>query len=77
VRRRKDEIRQNYIYFGDTTKTDVIQTIEGELFWIHSGDLLNRKYTKAYASMLEHYLSRSQDDRAVYVGVASNDDGNL
>jgi len=33
TRRNKDEIRQSYIYFGETSRTDVIQTDEGTLFW--------------------------------------------
>ena len=77
TRRNRDEIRQSYIYFGETEQTDVIETDEGELFWIAHGDLLKREYTKTFAAMLEHYINRNQDDRAVYVGVAENDGGNL
>jgi len=77
TRRSKDEIRQNYIYFGETSQTDVKQTDEGVLFWISENDLLNREYTKTFAAMLEHYKKRSCNDRAVYVGVAENDNGNL
>lgn len=77
TRRSKDEIRQNYIYFGETAISDVIQTDEGVLFWIPSDELSERKYTVTYAAMLEHYKKRSQNDRAVYVGVAENDNGKL
>jgi 8-oxo-dGTP diphosphatase len=77
LRRSKDEIRQNYIYFGETTQTDIIQTTEGKLFWIDEKELLNREYTKVFTTMLEHYIIRNSNDRAVYVGVADNDDGVL
>ena len=77
TRRSKSEIRQSYIYFGDTDQTEVTQTNEGELFWIRCGELLEREYTKTFAAMLEHYTKRVQSDRAVYVGVACNAKGNL
>ena len=77
TRRSKDEIRQSYIYFGETTETDVIQTDEGELFWIPENELLNREYSKTFTVMLEHYTKRNQYDRVVYVGVADNDNDKL
>ena len=77
TRRSKDEIRQSYIYFGETAQEEVIQTDEGNLFWIAEGALLEREYTKTFTAMLEHYTRRSSDDRAVYVGVAENSNGRL
>jgi 8-oxo-dGTP diphosphatase len=77
TRRSKSEIRQNYIYFGKTNISDVIQTDEGVLFWIPSGELLEREYTVTYAVMLEHYIKRNPNDRAVYVGIAGDNDGAL
>ena len=77
TRRSKDEIRQSYIYFGETAREEVIQTDEGDLFWIAEGALLEREYTKTFTVMLEHYTRRSRDDRAVYVGVAENSNGRL
>ena len=72
-----DEIRYNYFYFGETTKTETIQTDEGILHWIPESELLNRDYTQTIAAMLEHYTTRHPHDRAVYVGVAGNDNNNL
>ena len=40
TRRSKNEIRQSYIYFGETQQTDVLQTDEGALFWIDKKELL-------------------------------------
>ncbi|MCL2058168.1 MAG: NUDIX hydrolase [Oscillospiraceae bacterium] len=77
TRRSKDEIRQSYIYFGETTQTEVIQTDEGELSWVSENELLNREYTKTFTAMLEHYISRKVGDRMVYVGVAMNNNGML
>ena len=77
TRRSNDEIRQSYIYFGETKQNEITQTDEGDLFWISETKLLNRKYTKTFTAMLEHYTKRNQNDRAVYVGVAENDNGKL
>jgi len=77
TRRSNYEIRQSYIYFGETAKTDIIQTDEGNLSWVECKELLNREYTKTFAAMLEHYSSRNLNDSAVYVGVAENDNGKL
>jgi len=77
TRRSKNEIRQSYIYFGETTASNVTQSDEGELFWIPQNLLLEREYTKTFAAMLEHYRKREQGDRAVYVGIADNDNGKL
>lgn len=77
TRRYKNELRQNYVYFGKTSKTEVIQTREGELFWIIESEFLNRTYTQTFNAMLKHYLNRNKDDRLIYVGVAENDNGIL
>ena len=77
TRRSGDKIRQSYIYFGDTTVSDVIQTDEGVLSWIPHGELLKRQYTATYAVMMEHYTKRGRTDRAVYVGVADGGNGKL
>jgi 8-oxo-dGTP diphosphatase len=77
IRRFKDEIRQSYIYFGNTSKTEVIQTGEGELFWIPENALLDREFSATFTAMLEHYIKRDMGDRAVYAGVAGNNNGAL
>ena len=77
TRRRAEEISQSYIYFGETSQTDVIHTDEGELFWVHENNLLKREYSQTFAAMLKHYIARDPLDYAVYVGVAGNADGLL
>lgn len=77
TRRSNAEIRQSYIYFGETSQNEIIQTDEGVLFWIPEAELLDREYTKTFTAMLEHYIKREPNDRAVYVGVAENDNGKL
>ena len=77
TRRSGDEIRQNYIYFGETTQRDVAQTQEGTLHWVPETELLRREFTKSFTAMLEHFTQREPYDKAVYVGVCGNDDGSL
>ena len=77
-RRFKDEeIRYSYIFFGETSQTELRQTEEGQLFWIPEGELLDRQFTPTFTLMLEHYLERKAGDRAVYIGIADNDAGKL
>ncbi|MDR1687781.1 MAG: NUDIX domain-containing protein [Clostridiales bacterium] len=80
TRRIGNEIRQTYIYFGETTQTEVIQTREGELHWIKRGDLLKREFSKTFTAMLEHYLATDKGEKgenAVYAGVAFGNNGKL
>jgi len=75
VRRSKDELRLSYIFFGETSQSDVSKTDEGTLFWIPRKELLNRPFTATYAAMLAHYMSTA--DEALIVGVAEQISGKL
>ena len=77
IRRRGNEISHYYIYFGETRQTDLVQTEEGHLLWIPEEELANREYTETFAAMIDHYISRKEQDRALYVGVAENESGKL
>ena len=77
MRRGGDVIRQSYVFFGETNQSEVINTEEGDWFWIPEAELLNREYSVTYAAMIEHYTKRNRDDRAVYIGAAENDNGKL
>ena len=50
------EIRQQYVYFGETTHRNFIPSDEGELFWIHKNELINLKTSKAIKFTFQHYL---------------------
>ena len=69
-RRSKDEIRQSYIYFGETDAADFTDTDEGTLHWIPEGELRDREYTKPFAVMLRHYTETPDEHRRVVVGTA-------
>jgi len=76
MRRSKNEIRQNYIYFGETSQLSVSQTDEGTLHWVPKAEMRQREYTKSFAAMLEHYENNPQN-KGVYVGITGNDNGSL
>jgi len=78
LRRYKDEeIRHNYMFFGETSRTDIVQTDEGELFWVPKNEWLDRQLSETFTLMLEHYLGREASDEAVYVGIADKVGGKL
>jgi 8-oxo-dGTP diphosphatase len=70
IRRYKNVIRQNYIYFGETNKKEFIDTKEGTLHWISEKDLLNREYTKTYTEMMKHYMNTPDPEERVIIGTA-------
>lgn len=63
----KDELRQQYVYFGETTHKDFIPSDEGELFWIHKSELMKLKTSKAIRFTIQHYLE-NPDQRNICVG---------
>ena len=65
-------IGQTYVYFGETSQSDIIQCDEGEIAWIPEEELLNRKFSDFFEQMLRHNKARSPEDKAVYVGVAND-----
>ena len=68
------EIRQDYVYFGETDACDVIDTNEGELHWVDEGDLLSLDFTPKFAVMVRHSVA-NQDEKRVFVGVAGVREG--
>jgi len=68
-------IGQTYVYFGETSQSEIIQCDEGEIAWIPEEELLNRKFSDFFEQMLRHHMARSPKDKAVYVGVADDISG--
>jgi 8-oxo-dGTP diphosphatase len=73
IRRYKNIIRQNYIYFGETDKKDLINTDEGTLHWIEEKELLEREYTKTYTEMIKHYAKTPDQNERVVIGIAGKE----
>lgn len=69
-----DEIRQQYVYFGETTHRNFIPSDEGELFWIHKRELLNLKTSKAIRFTIQHYLEHPARTNVCVGAVTVNDE---
>lgn len=63
------EIRQQFIYVGETTRRSVGPTDEGQLHWIPRDDVLNRDLPFIFRSLLEHWLGLGPSPH-VWVGTA-------
>ncbi|WP_377279156.1 NUDIX domain-containing protein [Planococcus dechangensis] len=61
------EIRQQYVYFGETKHLNYIPSDEGELFWIPKNELADLHTSKAIDLTIEHYLKNNEID-GVFVG---------
>ena len=71
LRRSKDEIRIQYIYFGETSTRHFVNTDEGELFWISKEALLNRELSATTRMTFEHYFEYGGKTEDVLVGTVS------
>jgi 8-oxo-dGTP diphosphatase len=76
LRRSKDEIRTQYVYIGNTSKRQVINTDEGKLFWINKDSLLERKLSVTTKMTLKHYLEHGAEISDVLVGTVSAKENN-
>lgn len=56
LRRSENEIRQQFVFFGETTTRTLSDTDEGTLHWIPSEQVLDREIPFTFRSMLEHYF---------------------
>ena len=77
LRQYKNKLRQNYIYFGETNITDLLETEEGTLHWIHENELLEKEYTKTYMEMMRHYIETPDPEERIVAGIAGGNAGKL
>ena len=77
IRQYKNIIRQNYIYFGETNVTTLLETNEGTLYWISENELLKKEYTKTYMEMIRHYILTPDPNGKPIIGVAGKHSGKL
>ncbi|GGH27129.1 hypothetical protein GCM10008013_28420 [Paenibacillus segetis] len=72
LRVKNDEIRQQFVYFGKTNRSDAVASEEGELYWIHKDEILNLHVSRIIRFMIEHYFS-NPDKTEVTIGTISID----
>ncbi|MEI4828392.1 NUDIX domain-containing protein [Bacillus sp. FJAT-53711] len=73
LRQKDNELRQQYIYFGQTTTKHVGETREGKLHWIPRQCIFNREMTESNRFTLQHYLE-NHSTQHVWVGVMGERD---
>ncbi|MBW8347958.1 NUDIX domain-containing protein [Bacillus sp. IITD106] len=61
------EIRQQYVYFGETKHLNFIPSDEGELYWVPKNELSALYTSKIINVTIEHYLNNKDIDD-VFVG---------
>jgi 8-oxo-dGTP diphosphatase len=74
LRQRKQELRQQFIYFGTTTQTGLGTTDEGTLHWMPTSQVFNCKMTHSNRLMLMHYFDNEPSNR-VWVGTTYGEAG--
>lgn len=68
IRIKENEIRQQYVYFGETAKHQLVTSNEGELYWLEMDEIMTKSISRINREMLEHYISHIED-QGIYVGV--------
>ena len=74
-RRRDNEIRTQYMYFGFTSKESVGRTEEGELCWVQLDRALDLDVSATTQFTLEHYTRLGSQTDCVYVGTVDVHNG--
>ncbi|WEG14534.1 NUDIX hydrolase [Pullulanibacillus sp. KACC 23026] len=62
------EIRQQYVYFGETRHMNVRPSDEGELYWISKNELSSLYTSKMIGLTLEHYLTHTNNTPNILLG---------
>ena len=79
LRKAGDEIRQQYIFFAHLREGVPCRIpnscCEGDLRWVRTGDLFDRRMSLTNESCLRHYLNRGSRDRSIHVGAVAVRDG--
>ena len=77
TRKADKEIRQQYIFFANmkNTNKNIIACDEGEISWINTEDLFNRKMSFTNSECLKHYFEEGFKDDTIYSGAVNVNDG--
>ena len=67
LRQSHKELRQQFVYFGRTAKTELSSTDEGTLHWIPRTEIFHHQMSESNRFMLLHYFE-NHDKNAVFVG---------
>jgi 8-oxo-dGTP diphosphatase len=67
LRKKEEEIRQQFVYFGKIERMDFTNSEEGKLHWINQDDLLKLNLSRIIYFMLKHYYE-NPDQEGIMVG---------
>lgn len=67
LRVKEKEIRQQFVYFGNTKRLKLINSDEGELHWIDRDKILDLRLSKIISFMMKHYLE-NPDKNEIMIG---------
>lgn len=73
LRKKNNEIRQNYYYFTKlhNTDIDISRCNEGTLEWVEIEQILNKEMPFTAKECLRHYLAIGNYDDKLYAGIAT------
>jgi 8-oxo-dGTP diphosphatase len=69
LRRKNNEIRVQYIFFGNVEKREVSKCDEGELHWIKESDIMKLNMSITNTQALAHYFENGRESNDIFVGV--------
>ena len=75
ISREHHTLYTTYIFFGETSQTEIIANDEGELFWIDEDKFANQDFSPSYTQLVAHYMQRDIDDFGIYVTVINESFG--
>ena len=78
IRKKDNEIRQQYIYFANLlNKTATLSECnEGELDWVSISEIIKLKMSYTNTQCLEHYFSTGNSDNLIYTGAVMVEENN-
>jgi 8-oxo-dGTP diphosphatase len=76
LRVKNDEVRQQFVYFGKTKRTDYVISNEGELHWKRMDEINELHMSRIIHFMLEDYQSHP-DRNEIMVGTITMDTGQV
>ncbi|RXZ79014.1 NUDIX domain-containing protein [Paenibacillaceae bacterium] len=75
LRLKEDEIRQQYVYVGETKRTDVVDSEEGQLLWHPRNALRELRSSFIMHAVLAHYLNNPGIDHVLTGTMSVSEDG--
>jgi 8-oxo-dGTP diphosphatase len=74
-RMRDDEIRTQYVYFGQSRTRDVHGNEEGKLHWVHLTDVLDLDVSATTRFIFQHYMEIGIHSKSTFIGALEGRSG--